>query len=287
MRALPIVFAGCMSLVAGCTATQEQGAPQTAAVRVLSSNGVKGMLDDLQPEIERAIGHPLSIEFSTSTSLKGKIEQGEPFDVAILVPTLLHELASQGHLVADSQVNLARTGVGVGSREGTPKADVSTPEALKRTLLNAKSVAFTAEGQSRPFIEAAFEKLAIVEAMRPKVMLVGPAGGPIAVARGEAELVMTLTSEIIPIPGVQLLGPLPGDLQHTCRSGRRAARTRRIPKPRTRCSASSTDRWSRQRSKRTGWRRWNNRRRPTSRPASTSEGVIVLLRSLRSGLELT
>ena len=172
-----------------------------------------GILDELQPQIERAIGRPLSIEFSTSTTLKGKIEQGEPFDVAILVPALLDELARQGHLVAESQVNLARAGVGVGSREGTPKADVSTPEALKRTLLSARSVAFTAEGQSRPTIEAAFEKLAIAEAMRPKVMLVGPAGGPVAVARGEAELVMTLTSEIIPVPGVQLLGPLPAELQ--------------------------------------------------------------------------
>ena len=214
MRFSPIVGVLLIVAVSGCGTTQREGASTNAApVRVLSSNGVKGMLDDLQPEIERAIGRPLSIEFSTSTALKAKIDQGEAFDVAVLVPTLLQELASQGHLAGESQVNLARTGVGVGSRDGTPKADVSTPEALKRTLLNAKSVAFTAEGQSRPFIEAAFEKLGIVEAMKPKLMLVGPAGGPIAVAKGEAELVMTLTSEIVPVPGVQLLGPLPADLQ--------------------------------------------------------------------------
>ena len=200
--------------MSGCGTTQEAAAPPAAAVRVFSSNAVKGLLDDLQPQIERAIGRPLSIDFSTSTALKGKIEHGEPFDVAILVPALLDELAKQGHLVAESQVNLVRTGVGVGSREGTPKADVSTPDALKRTLLSAKSVAFTAEGQSRPTIEAAFEKLAIADAMRPKVMLVGPAGGPVAVAKGEAELVVTLTSEIIPVPGVQLLGPFPPELQN-------------------------------------------------------------------------
>ena len=110
-----------------------------------------------------------------------ELRSQKAFDVAILVPALLDELAKQGHLVAESQVNLARTGVGVGSREGTPKADVSTPDALKRTLLSARSVAFTAEGQSRPTIEAA--------------------------------LVMTLTSEIIPVPGVQLLGPFPAELQ--------------------------------------------------------------------------
>jgi molybdate transport system substrate-binding protein len=212
MQRSSFIAIGLAIAISGCSTTQEAAAPP-AAVRVLSSNAVKGILDDLQPQIERAIGRPLSIEFSTSTALKGKIEQGEPFDVAILVPALLDELAKQGHLVAESQVNLARTGVGVGSREGTPKADVSTPDALKRTLLSAKSVAFTAEGQSRPTIEAAFEKLAIADAMRPKVMLVGPAGGPVAVAKGEAELVMTLTSEIIPVPGVQLLGPLPAELQ--------------------------------------------------------------------------
>jgi molybdate transport system substrate-binding protein len=213
MRLSPLVAVWLIVAFSACgTTPRDEASTSAAAVRVLSSNGVKGMLDDLQPEIERAIGHPLSIEFSTSTALKAKIDQGEPFDVAILVPTLLHELATQGHLVTDSQVSLARTGVGVGSREGTPKADVSTPDALKRTLLNAKSVAFTAEGQSRPFIEAAFDKLGIAEAMKPKVMLVGPAGGPIAVAKGEAELV-TLTSEIVPVPGVQLLGPLPADLQ--------------------------------------------------------------------------
>ncbi|HEY6359466.1 MAG TPA: substrate-binding domain-containing protein [Vicinamibacterales bacterium] len=214
MKLPPFAAVGLIVAVSACGTTQpEEASTSATAVRVLSSNGVKGILDDLRPRIESAIGHPLSIEFSTSTALKAKIDGGEPFDVAILVPALLHELASQGHLVGDSHVNIARTGVGVGSREGAPRADVSTPEALKRTLLNAKSVAFTAEGQSRPFIEAAFEKLGIVEAMRPKVMLVGPAGGPIAVAKGEAELVMTLTSEIIPVPGVQLLGPLPGELQ--------------------------------------------------------------------------
>ena len=213
MKPSSFIAIGVAIAMSGCGTTQEEAAPPVAAVRVFSSNAVKGVLDDLQPQIERAIGRPLSIEFSTSTALKGKIEQGEPFDVAILVPALLDELAKQGHLVAESQVNLARTGVGVGSREGTPKADVSTPDALKRTLLSARSVAFTAEGQSRPTIEAAFEKLAIADAMRPKVMLVGPAGGPVAVANGEADLVMTLMSEIIPVPGVQLLGPLPPELQ--------------------------------------------------------------------------
>jgi molybdate transport system substrate-binding protein len=204
-----VSFAAALFVVVwGCSAT-----PQTDAVRVLSSNGVKAVIDDVRTEIERAIGRPLSIEFSTAASLKTRIEKGEAFDVAILTPALLHELAAEGHVAAASQVNLARSGVGVAAREGASKTDVGSPDALKRTLLEARSIAFTAEGQSRRTIEHAFEQLGIAEAMRPKVILTGPMGGPAAVARGEAELAMTLISEILPVEGVQLLGPLPGDLQ--------------------------------------------------------------------------
>ena len=213
MRFLALLVAGVLPLVAGCESAPA-AAPEAAAVRVLSSNGVKGIIDDVRPEIERAIGRPLSIEFSTSASLKPKIEQGEPFDVAILTPAMIDELTKQGKIAAGSSISVARSGVGVGNREGASRIDVSTPDALKRALLDAKKVAFTAEGQSRATIDRAFERLGIVDAMRPKVMLLGPAGGPAAVAKGEADLTMTLVSEIIPIPGVQFLGPLPAELQN-------------------------------------------------------------------------
>ena len=211
MKLLCILVAGLLAF--GC-GSAPAAAPEAAAVRVLSSNGVKGIIDDVRPEIERAIGRPLAIEFSTSVGLKGKIEQGAPFDVTILTPAIVDDLVKQGKIAADSPVNVARSGVGVGTREGAPRADVSTPEALKRALLDARKVAFTAEGQSRATIDHAFERLGIAEAMRPKVMLLGPAGGPAAVAKGEADLTLTLVSEILPIAGVQLLGPLPAELQN-------------------------------------------------------------------------
>jgi molybdate transport system substrate-binding protein len=227
MRLLPVVVA-LLTLVAGCESTPA-ASPEGAPLRVLSSNGVKGVIDEVRPELERAIGRPLAIEFSTSASLKPKIEQGEAFDVAILTPTMIDELASRGKIAAGSAVNIARSGVGVGNREGAPKIDVSTTDALKRALLDAKKVAFTAEGQSRTTIDRAFERLGITDAMRPKVMLLGPAGGPAAVARGEADLTMTLVSEIIPIPGVQFLGPLPAELQNyvSFAAGRSANATNR------------------------------------------------------------
>jgi len=213
MKLSPILVASMLTLAAGCESVPA-AAPEAAAVRVLSSNGVKGVVDDVRADIERAIGHPLAIEFSTSVALKAKIEQGEPFDVAILTPAMVDDLVTQGKMAAGSPVHVARSGVGVGAREGAPRADVSTPDALTRALLNANKVAFTAEGQSRATIDRTFERLGIAEAMRPKVMLLGPAGGPAAVAKGEADLTLTLVSEILPIPGVQLLGPLPAELQN-------------------------------------------------------------------------
>ena len=212
MRPSPLLVAALLVAAPGCSSAPE--APQApAAVRVLSSNGVRSAIEALRPEIERAIGHPLSIEFSTASSLKTKIEAGEAFDVAILTPALLDDLIAQGKVAADSRIDFARAGVGVGARQGTPAADVSTSGALKSTLLKARSVAFTAEGQSRSTIDRAFNHLGIAEAMRPKTLLKGPGAAPAAVAAGEAELVLTLMSEILPVPGLTLLGPLPADVQ--------------------------------------------------------------------------
>jgi molybdate transport system substrate-binding protein len=210
MKPLSLVLV--LALAAAC-ARSEPPPPPPEPVRVLSSNGVKAVVEALQPEIERTIGRPLAIEFSTATGLKERIEKGALFDVAILTPAILQDLASRQLIAADSQVGIARTGVGVGAREGAPRADVSTPEALKAVLLNARSVAFTEAGQSRGTIDTAYARLGIEEAMKAKSILKGPGESPEAVARGEAELVLTLVSEILPVKGIQLLGPLPIGLQ--------------------------------------------------------------------------
>ena len=167
----------------------------------------------MQPQLEMATGIRLSAEFSTAAALKRKIDAGEPFDVAILTPALVDDLVAQGRAVAESRSDLARVGVGVGAREGAPRSDVSTPEALKRTLLDAKVVAYTAEGQSRATVNKALAQLGITAEVDAKSMLTGPGEGPGAVAAGKADLVMTLISEIL-IPGVQLLGPFPPEMQN-------------------------------------------------------------------------
>ena len=211
-RHLLLVLAASLVLFTACSpAPQPQ--PTPAGLRVFSSNGVKAIIEERQADIERAIGRTLTIEFSTAASLKTRIAGGDAFDVAILTPALIDELAATGAVEAASRTDIARAGVGVGIRVGAPIPDIDTSDALKRTLLAAGSVAFTAEGQSRATIDRAFARLGIVEAMRPKIVLKGPGEAPPAVAAGEADLVVTLVSEILPVQGLRLVGPLPSDLQ--------------------------------------------------------------------------
>ena len=200
-------------LTTGACAGVQEPVPQSTPLRLLSSNGVRPAIEAVQPQLEMATGIRLSAEFSTAAALKRKIDAGEPFDVAILTPALVDDLVAQGRAVAESRSDLARVGVGVGAREGAPRSDVSTPEALKRTLLDAKVVAYTAEGQSRATVNKALAQLGITAEVDAKSMLTGPGEGPGAVAAGKADLVMTLISEIL-IPGVQLLGPFPPEMQN-------------------------------------------------------------------------
>ena len=193
-------------------ASAQEALPRAAQVRVLCSNGVKAVIEQLRADLEQTLGYPLAIEFSTAVALKSRIDRGEPFDVAILTPVLIDDLAKQGKLAA-SRTELARSGVGVGFAVTASRPDVSTTAALRRTLLAAKSVVFTADGQSRTVIDTAFAKLGITEQMRAKTLLTGPGEAPLRVAAGEVELVLTLISEIVPVPGLQLAGPLPPELQ--------------------------------------------------------------------------
>lgn len=210
-RRLLLVASAVLSGAAGCAAPAPP-AP-AATLRLLSSNGVRAAIEAAQPQIETAIGHSLSTEFSTAAALKRKLDAGVPFDVVILTPVLVDDLVKQGKIAVGSRVDVARTGVGVGARAGAPRSEVGTADALKRTLLAAKSVAYTAEGQSRATVDQALARLGITDAVAAKAMLTGPGEGPAAVAAGKADLVLTLVSEIL-IPGVQLLGPLPEEMQN-------------------------------------------------------------------------
>ena len=194
-------------------ATTWAGAQQPDVLRVYSSNGVRIVLQEMQPQIEQIIGKRISFKFSTSRTLTDQIEAGEAFDVAILTPALIDGLIASQHVVRGSRYDFSRVGIGVGSKQGARVRSVATLDDLRRTFLEAESITFGANGQSRRTNEGSFETLGIADEMLPKTRLTGAGEAPGLVAGGEIDLVLTLVSELLREPGVQFLGPLPPEVQ--------------------------------------------------------------------------
>ena len=199
----------------GCAALFAAGNDaKSGEIRMLCSNGMKAVVEEVRPQMERAIGHPLSIEFSSTASFKEKIDAGATFDVAILTSDAMDTLTKEHKLAPGSRADVARTGVGIGVRAGAPKPDISTPDKLKQTLLKTKSITYTKNGASAVFVTRMIDRLGIAAELKPKLIADTRAGHVSqAVAEGQADMVLTLISEILPVHGVQYLGPLPGDLQ--------------------------------------------------------------------------
>jgi molybdate transport system substrate-binding protein len=184
-----------------------------AEIEVLSSNGVRAVLDELAPPFERTTGHRLAITFGATAVLRTKIEGGPGLlDLAILTDQAVHDLVRQGLLMGPGTV-LARSGVGVAVRAGAPQPDIGTAEAFKRALLAARSVAYSAQGASGQYFLTVLDRLGIANEIKAKART--QTGGMVAelVARGEAELAVQQISELLPVKGVEFVGPLPGELQ--------------------------------------------------------------------------
>ena len=187
---------------------------QTRELRVLTSDGMKPVVEQLTPEIERATGRKLLVQFDSSKNLRDKILASEPFDAAIITSDVLDALIQQGKITAASRRVISRTGIGVGVRAGAPKPDIRTPQALKRTLLKANSLSFNPSGASAVHIYDMLARLGISDVMKPKLILDAAPGRPQQnVADGKADLVMTLIPEIKFFPGVELVGPVPAEFQ--------------------------------------------------------------------------
>jgi len=190
-------------------------AAQNAPVHVLASNGMRAVIDQLKPQAERAIGQPLEIEFDTSSSVKRRIEGGAAFDVAILTSDVIGDLAKTGKIAAGTRTEIARCGIGIGVRAGASKPDIRTIEALKKTLLAAKSIVYAQDGASKVYLLAMFDRFGIADVMKTKTVLEqGSVQSNARVADGSAEMVLTLVSEILPAKGIELVGPLPAAVQH-------------------------------------------------------------------------
>jgi molybdate transport system substrate-binding protein len=205
------------AVMALAPAASTQTPPPGAAadpLRVFASNGVKSVMESLVPEHQTRAGRAVAVTFGTSASIRAAVAAGEPFDAAVLTTEVMEELRKAGHIAAGSSVVIGRSGIGVGVRSGVARPGIATPEAMKRTLLGAKSVTYAADGASRVHIERMLETLGITEAMKAKSVLEqGSVRATARVAQGEVEIVLTLVSEILPVSGIELVGPLPTAFQ--------------------------------------------------------------------------
>ena len=186
---------------------------QAAEIKVLSSNAVKSVMEELAPQFEKATKNNIAFTFDPAAVLKGQIEKGAAFDLAILTDAAIDDLVKQSKISGATRTAFARSGAGVAVKKGAPKPDISTAEAFKRTLLGAKSIGFVEQGATGIYLKTLFQRLGIADELKPKLkMLVGIGAGE-AVAKGEVEIGMTQIAEILPYAGAELVGPLPAEIQ--------------------------------------------------------------------------
>ena len=188
-----------------------------AEIKVLSAGAYQSIVVAVQPEFEKQTGHKLVIDNDTVGGLSKRIEDGEAFDVVIVSPGAVDELIKKGKAASGTRQTLARVGIGVMVKDGAAKPDIATVDAFRKAVLDAKTVAYidpASGGSSGIYLASLFEKLGIANAVKPKAKL--KQGGYVAdlIVSGEAELGIHQISEILPVKGVTLVGPLPAEIQN-------------------------------------------------------------------------
>jgi len=181
-----------------------------AEVTLICSNALKSVMEEIGPQFEKTSGHKLRITYGSTGPLKASIDKGTAFDVAILGVGATDQLVKDGKLAAATRADIARSAMGVAIRPGLPKPDISSVEAFKRALLDAKSIGYSEDGLTGKYLKGLFVKLGIADQLKAKT--VHGRGGEL-VGDGKADLGLTQVSEILPVKGAELLGPLPAGVQ--------------------------------------------------------------------------
>jgi molybdate transport system substrate-binding protein len=213
------MFAGFRAFAFGiATAALLAGSAHAAEVKVMISGGLTAAYKALVPEFEKATGNKVLTAFgpsmgTTINAIPMRLERGEPADVLIMVGYALGDLIKQGKVVADSKVDLVNSPIGVAVKSGAPKPDISSAESLKRALLQAKSVAYSDSASGVYVSTEMFEKLGVTDAMKDKAKKIPATPVGEVVARGEAEIGFQQIAELRPVSGIDIVGPLPNDLQ--------------------------------------------------------------------------
>jgi molybdate transport system substrate-binding protein len=184
-------------------------AADAAEVRVFTARAIATVLEKIGPEFERTTGHKLDVVSGFGPAFVRQINAGDPFDVFVSIPATIDAVFRDGKLLADSRTNLVRSGVGVAVRAGAPKPDIGSVEAFKQALLNAKSVGYLPTAGVPQLVE----RLGIADVVKPKATV--PATDIVSelVAKGELELGVVVITQILTTPGVELVGPLPPEIQ--------------------------------------------------------------------------
>ena len=206
--------AAAAGLLVSAIVASTAGSADAAEIKVLTSVALTSALDELKPKFEAASGDKLDIEYSLIADIRKRMLAGETADVIILSRPVMEELGKQDKFAPGSIVNIAGTPVALAIRAGAPKPDISTPDALKATLLAAKSIVYADPakgGASGVYFAKVVDRLGIAEQLKAKTILVPGAQSADLVAKGEAEIGVAQTSEIVPVAGAEVLGPLPGE----------------------------------------------------------------------------
>src|SRR6202171_6045272 len=209
LRALALGFAAAVLL--SCAAS-------AAEVRVMISGGLTAAYKVLVPEFERATGHTVLTAYgpsmgTTPNAIPVRLERGEPADVLIMVGYALTDLAKQGKVIAESRVDLVKSPIGIAVKSGAPKPDISSADTLKRALLAAKSIAYSDSASGVYVSTEMFGKLGIADEMKDKARKIPATPVAEIVAHGDAEIGFQQISELLPVAGVDIVGPLPPELQ--------------------------------------------------------------------------
>jgi molybdate transport system substrate-binding protein len=193
--------------------TNQDRTAGAAGIKVLCSNSSHAVMKELIPAFERASGHKVAISYETATQALKSIRGGATADAIILNAPSIDELTKQGRIAPGSSRTLARCGVGIAVRVGAPKPDIGSVEAFKRALLDATSIAYTEAGASGIHFSGLTERLGIAAQVKAKART--RPGGLIGelVAKGEAELAVQQIPELMAVAGIELVGPLPQELQ--------------------------------------------------------------------------
>jgi molybdate transport system substrate-binding protein len=205
------------ALIGGCCF----GAAQAADIKVLSAGALRSLMQELAGDFEKASGNHLVLDFATAGGVEQRIAAGEAVDVAILTEPRIKTLEGDGKIVKDSIALIGRAAIGLAVKKGTPHPDISSVAAFRRTLLIARSIAYTdpaSGGTSGIHIAKMFDRLGIAGDLKAKLRPIsGSAGEPPlvggAVATGEAEIGIQPISELMGIPGIEIVGRLPAELQ--------------------------------------------------------------------------